>query len=160
MFLFNKAISKYALQVLNRKIKICIDFYAVACRSLVMPRVTAWLNASLPNYSIVQGHLVVIATGHMLFVMSQYDVIFTFANQHFGRVFLHNMHTIKHALSLLVVHCVTDSALQFRRPGQSIALHAKTEQFVYAKLSSHALKQVEHTQCYVSAVHNYKITVH
>jgi len=27
---------------------------------------------------------VVIVTGYMLFVTSQYDVIFTFANQHFG----------------------------------------------------------------------------
>jgi len=29
---------------------------------------------------------------HTLFVMSQYDIIFTFANQRFGEVCWHNMH--------------------------------------------------------------------
>jgi len=32
--------------------------------------------------------MVVIATGYTLFVTSQYDVIFTFANQRFGEVLL------------------------------------------------------------------------
>jgi len=40
-----------------------------------------------PNSSIVQWHIVVIVTGYMLFVTSQYDVIFTFANHCFGNFF-------------------------------------------------------------------------
>jgi len=39
--------------------------------------------------------------------MSQYDVMFTFANQHYDEVCWHNMHIILQALSLLVVQCVT-----------------------------------------------------
>jgi len=35
--------------------------------------------------------MVVIVTGYTLFVTSQYDVIFTFANQRFGEVCWHNM---------------------------------------------------------------------
>jgi len=54
----------------------------------------------LSNFSIEQWRMVVIVTGFTLFVTSQYDVIFTFANQRFGE---HNMHIILHALSLLVV---------------------------------------------------------
>jgi len=34
--------------------------------------------------------MVVIITGYTLFVTSQYDVIFTFANQRFGEVCWHN----------------------------------------------------------------------
>jgi len=37
--------------------------------------------------------MVVIVSGYTLFVTSQYDVIFTFANQHFGEVCWHNVHT-------------------------------------------------------------------
>jgi len=36
--------------------------------------------------------MVVIATGYALFLTSQYDVIFTFANQCFGEVCWHNLH--------------------------------------------------------------------
>jgi len=36
--------------------------------------------------------MVVIVTGYTLFVTSQYEVIFTFANQRFGKVCRHNMH--------------------------------------------------------------------
>ena len=36
--------------------------------------------------------MVVIVTGYTLFVTSQYDVIFTFANKRFGEVCWHNMH--------------------------------------------------------------------
>jgi len=51
--------------------------------------------------------MVVIVTGCTLFVTSQDDVIFTFANHCFGEVCWHNMHIILHALSLLVViQCV------------------------------------------------------
>jgi len=60
--------------------------HAVACRGLVMPGATACLDAPLPNFSIEQWHMVVIVTGYTLFVTSQYDVIFTFANQRFGEV--------------------------------------------------------------------------
>ena len=90
--------------------------------------------------------MVVVATEYMLFVTSQYDVPFTFANQRFGEVGWHNMHIIPHALSLLVVvKCVTvmnmQSALQVKRPEQNTALNAKTEQFITAKLSRNTLKQ-------------------
>jgi len=44
----------------------------------------------------------------MQFVRSQYDIIFTFANQRFGEVCWHKLDIILHALSLLVfVQCVT-----------------------------------------------------
>jgi len=39
-----------------------------------------------PNSSIEQWRMVVIVTGYALFVTLQYDVIFTFANKHFGEV--------------------------------------------------------------------------
>ena len=67
------------------------SFSPVACRGLMMPGTTAWLDAPLPNSSIEQWRLVVIVTGYTLFVTSQYDVIFTFANQLFGEVCWHNM---------------------------------------------------------------------
>jgi len=38
------------------------------------------LDAPLPNAGIEQWRMVAIVTGYMLFVTSQYDVIFTFAN--------------------------------------------------------------------------------
>jgi len=50
------------------------------------------LDASLPNYGIEQWRMVVIVTGYTLFVTSQYDVIFTFANQRFGEVCRHSVH--------------------------------------------------------------------
>jgi len=40
----------------------------------------------LPIFSFEQWCTVVIVTEHKLFVTSQYDVIFTFANQRFGEV--------------------------------------------------------------------------
>jgi len=50
----------------------------------------------------------VIVTGYSLFVTSEYDFIFTFANQRFGEGCSHNMHNISQAVSLLVVvQCVT-----------------------------------------------------
>ena len=65
---------------------------AVVCRGLVMPEATAWLDAVLPNSSIEQWCMLVIVTGYTLFVTSQYDVIFTFANQRFCDISWHNMH--------------------------------------------------------------------
>jgi len=61
-----------------------------------------------------------------------------FANQRFGEVCCHNMQTILHALSLLVVaRRVTviniNYELQISRPEQNTALIAKTEQFMTAK---------------------------
>ena len=49
-----------------------------ACRGLVMPGATAWLNAPLPNSSIEHWRMVIIVSGYTGFVTSQYDVIFTF----------------------------------------------------------------------------------
>jgi len=53
------------------------------------------------------------------------------------------MHIILHALCL-IVQCVTE-ALQLKRLEQNIALNAKTEQFITAKISSNALKQGSRT---------------
>ena len=39
----------------------------------------------------------------LVFVMSQFDVIFMFPNQRFGEVFWHNMHILLHALPLFYV---------------------------------------------------------
>jgi len=61
--------------------------------------------------------MVVIVTEYTLFVTSQYDVIFTFANQRFGEVCWHNMHIILHAFSLLVVVlCVTVMNVNYSAP--------------------------------------------
>jgi len=40
----------------------------------------------LPNSGIKQWHTMVIVTGYTLFVTSQYDVMFTFANQRYDEV--------------------------------------------------------------------------
>jgi len=64
----------------------------VACRDLLMPGATAWLDAPLPNSSIEQWRMAVIVTGCTLFVTSQYDDIFTLANQRFVEVCWHTMH--------------------------------------------------------------------
>ena len=61
-------------------------------------RASAWLHAPLPNSSIEQWCMVFIVTGYMLFVVSQYDAIFTFPKQHFYEVCRHSMHIILHAL--------------------------------------------------------------
>ena len=88
----------------------------VACRGLVIPGVTAWLYAPPPNSSIEQWRMVVIVTGYTLVVTSQYDVIFTFANQRFGEVCWCNLHIILHVLSLLVVvQCVTVMYTTYQR---------------------------------------------
>jgi len=65
---------------------------SVACRGPVMPEATAWLDAHFPNFSIEQWSMTVSVSGYTLFVTSQYDVIFTLANQRFGEVFWHDMH--------------------------------------------------------------------
>jgi len=57
-------------------------------------RATAWLDAPLPNSSVEQWRIAVIVTGYTLFVTSHHDIIFTFANQHFGEVCWHNMHIL------------------------------------------------------------------
>jgi len=41
----------------------------------------------LPNFSIVQWCMIFIVTGYALFVTSQHDVKFRFANQRFGQVY-------------------------------------------------------------------------
>jgi len=89
--------------------------------------------------------------------MSQYDIVFTFANQRFGEICSHNMHIILYPLSLLVVlQCVTVmnltriTALQVRRPEQNTSFNAKIEQFITAKLSGNALKQGSRTHALLS----------
>jgi len=103
--------------------------------------------------------MMVKAIGYTLFVMSQHDVILMF-----GEVCWHSLHIILHALSLLIIvayNCNSNThkliSASSWRPEQNTALNAKTEQFITAKISSNALKRgVEHTQCYVRAVHNCK----
>ena len=68
------------------------NHHPVACRGLVMPGATTWLDAPRPNSSFDQWRMVVIVTGYTLFVTSQYDVMFTFANQCFGEVCWHKVH--------------------------------------------------------------------
>jgi len=51
----------------------------------------------------IQWPMVVICILCALFVTSQIDVIFMFLNQSFGKVCLHNMHILPHALSLFYV---------------------------------------------------------
>jgi len=102
-----------------------------------------------------------IVISYTLFLTSQFDVIFTFANQLFGEFRWHNLHIILCAFSLLVLKCFTIthklSALQIRRLEQSTAFNDKTERFITAKISGNVLKRgVEQIQCYVSAVHNCK----
>jgi len=58
----------------------------VTCRGLVVPRATAPLYASLLNSGIEQWRMVFIVAGYTLFITSQYDVIYMFANQRFDEV--------------------------------------------------------------------------
>jgi len=91
--------------------------------------------------------MVVILIGYTLFMTSQYYVIFTFANERYGEVCSHSMHIILHALSLLVVQCVTVMNIIYQRSNlgdteKKTALDAiRTEQFITAKISDNALKQ-------------------
>ena len=50
------------------------------------------IGCPLPNSSIQQWRMVVILIRFTMFVTSQYDVIFTFANERFGEVCWHNVH--------------------------------------------------------------------
>jgi len=73
-----------------------------------MPGATVWFYAPLTNAGFEHWRMVAIVTGYTLFVTSQYDIIFPFANQRFGEVCWHNMHSILHELTLLVVvQCIT-----------------------------------------------------
>jgi len=80
-------------KVFTGVVDVCVG--AVACRGLVMPGATACLDAPYQIPVFVQWH---IDGGHCywihstLFVTSQCDVIFTFANQRFGEVCWHDMH--------------------------------------------------------------------
>ena len=110
--------------------KTLYPFYSnSSVQNLVMPGATAWLYAPYQIQVLsMNTRMVVMVTGYTLFVTSQYDVIFTFANQCFGEVCWHNIHIILHALSLLL-QCVTVSALHIRRPEQNTALNAVIELF-------------------------------
>jgi len=61
------------------------QYHPVACRGLVMPGATAWLDAPLPSSSIEQWRMVVIVTGYTLFVTSYSRAIC------FGEVCWHNV---------------------------------------------------------------------
>jgi len=68
----------------NKRSNIPLLKGTVACSGLVLPGATSWLYAPQPNSSIEKWRVVVIVIGYTLSVTSQYDVIFTFANQRFG----------------------------------------------------------------------------
>jgi len=108
--------------------------WSVSCRNLVIPGATAWLCASLPNYSIEQWRMTVIVTGYTLFVMSQYNAIFTFANQRFAEVCWHILHIILHALSSLVVQCVTVMNISYQR--SKLGDRSKTQHSSQRQISS------------------------
>jgi len=74
----------------NTEIDRCMMHIApVACRGLVMPGATAWLDAPLPNASIEQWRLVVIVTGYMLFVMLYSDLQPTFWRNYWHNMAMH-----------------------------------------------------------------------
>ena len=62
-----------------------------------------WRTQKIFMGCFIQWHMVVICIRCALFVMSQFDLIFMFPNQHFGEVCWHNMHILPHALSLFYV---------------------------------------------------------
>jgi len=69
-----------------------------------------------------------------------------FANQRFGEVWWHSMHTIPHThltRCCKICHCNEHKlpALWVMRPEQNTALNARTEQFIKAKIPENALKQ-------------------
>jgi len=80
--------------------------------------------------------MVVICIWCVLFVTSQFDVIFMFTNQRFGEVCCHNRHFLLHALPYFMCHCTEYkiSALLFRISEENL-LNAITQQFITAKIS-------------------------
>jgi len=68
-----------------------------------------------PNSSIEQWRMLVINCGYTMLVTSKYDVVFTFANQRFGEVCWHNMHSILHSPYSFVVQCVTVLNINYQR---------------------------------------------
>jgi len=58
--------------------------------------------------------MVVIVTGYTLFVTSLHEVIFALVNQRFSEVCWCNLQIFLHALSLLVVQCVTEMNINYQ----------------------------------------------
>jgi len=90
----------------------------------------------------IQRHMVVICIWYALFVTSQFDVIFTFPSQQFGKICWHNRHILLHGLCLFYVSLdwYKLSALQVRTSEEN-KLSATTHQFITAKISGCVLKQ-------------------
>jgi len=84
----------------------------------------------------IQFHIVVICIWCVLFVTSQFDVIFIFPNQRFDEVSGHNMRILLNALFLFY----KPSALQVRISEEN-KLNATTQQFTTIKISGAALEQ-------------------
>ena len=80
--------------------------------------------------------MVVICIRYPLFVTSQFDVIFMFPNQRFGKVSGHNMRILLNAFPLFYKL----SALQVRISEEN-KLNATTQQFTTIKISGAALEQ-------------------
>ena len=94
-----------------------------------------------------QWHLVVICIWCALFVTSQLDVRFMFANQLFREICWHNIHILLHALPQFMCHNCTEyklSAIQVTISDE-YKLKATTQQFMTAKISGCALKQESKT---------------
>jgi len=68
-----------------------ITLLTVACRGLLMPGATAWLNAPFQILVLSSGIWRSLLLDIRCFVTSQYGVICTFANQRFGEVCWHNV---------------------------------------------------------------------
>ena len=141
------------------------DSGAVTCRGQVMPGATSWLYAPLPNSCIEQWRMVVIVTSYTLFVTSQYEVIFTFAKQRFGEVCWHCTHIILPTRTLLtrcctMCHCNEHKLYQRSKLGDRRKAQHSTLKQSSSQLQKYPITRwnrgVEHTQCYVSAVHNCK----
>jgi len=117
---------------------------AVACKSLLMPRVTAWLDAPQPNSGIAMAY-----SDHCYWIYVVCDVTI-WRHVHVCKPTLWRSLLTQHAYystRTLLTRCCTMchcneyklSAFQVRRPKQNTALNAKTEQFITAKLTGNAL---------------------
>jgi len=97
--------------------------------------------------------MVVICIWYPLFVTSQFDVIFMFPNQRFGKVSGHNMRILLSALPLFYKL----SALQVRISEEN-KHNATTQHFKTGKISGIALKQgSKNTHQCVRAIYDCKM---
>jgi len=90
----------------------------------------------------IQWHMVVICVCCELFVTSQFDVIFMFPNQPFGKVCCHNMLFFYIHSPYFVCQCTEYKLLALQvRISEENTLNATKQQFITAKISGCALIQ-------------------